>query len=101
MFVQCYNCKKEMVRRPEGISKKTGKPYKAFYSCPNCQRTLTEEVANRQAEQGLAPKEIQSDEVSLTPKATGEKMIIDLLIDIQERVKGIEVAVGNNMVNLK
>ena len=32
----CPQCGAEMKYHPPGISKKTGKPYNAFYSCPSC-----------------------------------------------------------------
>ena len=32
---QCEKCGSEMNLIPAGVSKKTGKPYNAFYSCPN------------------------------------------------------------------
>jgi len=35
MNKKCPICGEEMVLRPPGISKKTGKPYQAFMSCPN------------------------------------------------------------------
>ncbi len=31
----CKTCNSEMKLVPQGVSKKTGKPYNAFYSCPN------------------------------------------------------------------
>jgi len=33
--MQCQKCKSELKLIPAGISKKTGKPYNAFWSCPN------------------------------------------------------------------
>lgn len=35
----CNICGKEMKLVPEGVSKKTGKTYKAFYSCWTCKKT--------------------------------------------------------------
>ena len=32
---QCQTCKSEMNSIPAGVSKKTGKSYNQFYSCPN------------------------------------------------------------------
>lgn len=37
---QCPNCGAEMKLIPQGISKRTGKPYNAFFSCPECKETM-------------------------------------------------------------
>ncbi len=37
--MNCPNCGAEMKYINAGISKKTGKPYGAFYSCPDCKKT--------------------------------------------------------------
>jgi len=36
----CPQCGNEMRFIPAGISKKTKKPYKAFFSCPECRNTM-------------------------------------------------------------
>jgi len=33
--MKCERCNIEMKLVPQGVSKKTNKPYKAFFSCPN------------------------------------------------------------------
>jgi len=35
----CSKCQTELTYIKAGVSKKTGKPYNAFYSCPNCKAT--------------------------------------------------------------
>jgi len=37
--MNCTICGAEMRLIKAGVSKKTGKPYNAFYSCPNCKKT--------------------------------------------------------------
>jgi predicted RNA-binding Zn-ribbon protein involved in translation (DUF1610 family) len=50
---KCPQCGAEMKFIPAGVSKKTGKEYKAFFSCPNCGYTLNapDDVAQRFANQ--------------------------------------------------
>jgi len=67
---------------PAGQTKDRRK-YDAFYSCPNCK---DEKGKNKTVSAKFAKKD--------EPKE-GEKIIIDLLMDIQYRVKGIEGAIGN------
>jgi hypothetical protein len=38
--MNCPMCNVEMKKIPGGISKKSGKPYDAFYSCPECKGTI-------------------------------------------------------------
>ena len=49
--MQCPLCNVEMKFIQAGVSKKTGKPYHPFYSCPECNQTVNlgegEEVPNR------------------------------------------------------
>jgi len=40
----CPNCDVEMKLIPAGVSKSTHKPYKAFYSCPECKETMNAEL---------------------------------------------------------
>lgn len=42
--MNCPNCDVAMNLIPGGISKKNNKPYKAFYSCPECKGTLNPET---------------------------------------------------------
>jgi DNA-directed RNA polymerase subunit M/transcription elongation factor TFIIS len=46
---KCPKCGSEMKLIPAGISKKTGKPYKAFFSCKNCGYTMNvpDDIANK------------------------------------------------------
>jgi hypothetical protein len=40
--MQCVTCNSEMKLIPAGVSKATGRPYTAFYSCPNrCPKPTT------------------------------------------------------------
>jgi hypothetical protein len=43
--MNCQKCNIEMTLVPQGISRKTGKPYSAFYSCPNRCGTTAPAVA--------------------------------------------------------
>ena len=36
---RCPACGEQMKRIPEGVSKKTGKPYQSFWSCGACKKT--------------------------------------------------------------
>jgi len=46
---QCQVCGNELKLIPAGISKNTGKPYNAFYSCPNrCQQPKAPQAPNSQ-----------------------------------------------------
>ncbi len=38
--MQCPNCGQDMKLIPAGTSKKSGKSYNAFYSCPECKETM-------------------------------------------------------------
>ena len=93
----CFNCKKDMVYRAAGVSKTklddqgNPKAYKAFWACPICRKTMP----YREGE-----KVVSSDSFSPTPKETGNEILVELLTELLERVKGIEIAVGNNMVNI-
>jgi ssDNA-binding Zn-finger/Zn-ribbon topoisomerase 1 len=54
---QCPECGGEVKLIPAGVSKKTGKPYKAFYACksPACKWTLnTEQKGGFQKAQGYS-----------------------------------------------
>lgn len=48
--MQCPKDGVEMKLIPEGISKRTGKPYKAFYSCSACKNTLQAEQTSTDAQ---------------------------------------------------
>ena len=41
--MDCPNCNQDMKLIPAGVSKTSGKPYKAFYSCPDCKATQNAE----------------------------------------------------------
>ena len=41
--MDCPNCGQDMKLVPAGTSKKTGKSYNAFYSCPSCKETVNPE----------------------------------------------------------
>ena len=49
----CNICKNEMKLVPAGISRKTNKPYNAFYSCAVCKKTATAITPVQKFEQGL------------------------------------------------
>lgn len=49
MEKQCTYCGNEMKLIPAGISKKTNKPYQAFYACPDRGCGKTERVGGHQA----------------------------------------------------
>jgi len=61
----CPNCDAEMKLVPAGVSKKTLKPYNAFWSCPECK-----EKVNITAEPGFT-KEFRTSPLPVKPKANG------------------------------
>ena len=54
-MINCAKCGGEMRLIPAGVSKKTGKPYQAFYSCldRNCGGTAKADTPVKKFEQGL------------------------------------------------
>jgi len=52
----CDLCGAEMKLIPAGVSKKTGKPYNAFYSCNTCKRAI-----NLDTKQAPIPRKSQPD----------------------------------------
>jgi|SRR3990172_7727157 len=67
----CPKCKSEMKLIPAGISKKTGKPYQAFYACPdkNCGATINPDKPIQKFEQTL---DQQKQDEKWTEIATGK-----------------------------
>lgn len=51
--VFCFKCNSVMRFIPAGISRKTGKPYDAFFSCPECLNTYTPKIEKK--DQGQQP----------------------------------------------
>lgn len=45
--MECPICNIEMKLVPAGVSKKSGKEYSAFYSCPECKNTIDAGVAKK------------------------------------------------------
>jgi len=71
---KCPQCGAEMKFIPAGVSKKTGKEYKAFFSCPNCGYTLN------------APDDIAQRFVRQKPE-TEQERIERLAREKQERIQ--------------
>ena len=66
--MNCPMCNVEMKLIPAGVSKTSGKHYKAFYSCPDCKETLNAEQEIRESK--IPPK-------PLFHKANGEEAFIE------------------------
>ena len=53
----CPNCNSEMRLVKAGISRKTNKPYNAFFSCPNCGQTFNppKDIADKVGVENFKP----------------------------------------------
>ena len=61
-MTKCLTCGTEMNLVPEGVSKKTGKPYNAFYSCPNrCPKIRYQNQAQNAPTGQISPNKAQPE----------------------------------------
>ena len=78
----CPMCQVEMKLVPAGISKTSGKAYKAFYSCPECKQTMNAELKVEQSIQ----------------KTTAGQGIRSLANNNDERAKTMVLAYAKDLV---
>lgn len=49
---QCTECNKELRQVPAGVSRNTGKPYKAFWACPDRHKQEPQQEQPQQPQNG-------------------------------------------------
>lgn len=89
----CTNCGQPMRMIPAGVSKKTGKPYSAFFKCKICGYGENAPTAYQQQYQQQQPAQAQPER----PSATTETLmrLITKVTNLEKRIVKIEAAIPN------
>jgi len=81
----CSNCGSPNIKLiPAGVSKKTGRKYNAFWSCPDCKMTHNTDQKGKASEMGqISPK---NDSLGAVMKRFDdiERMLADLQVDLDD-----------------
>ena len=89
-ITNCPKCGSEIKRVPSGVSKRTGKPYNAFYSCSSRECDYTARLTDKPQE---APKERPTDLQMIFDQLQtldkGLREVWTLLGAIQNRIEDI------------
>ena len=72
--MECPNCSAVMKLVMAGVSKKSGKPYNAFYSCPECKETVNPE-ATPTPKSTVRPPQKQNGDGYLEGKKENNRLI--------------------------
>ena len=104
--MQCPTCQDEMRQIPAGVSKKTGKPYRAFWACDKqaCKDAKAQNRTNTPFQTQNAPTpQFNPDYKALEEKvATLEMALANMRVwasKVEKRLSGVETIVEGMQMN--